>query len=46
MLENANLLEADPTPPVAIVPDAPAPFEILSPAANSDPDPLIVDGPT
>ena len=45
MLENANLLEAVPTPPVATVADAPAPFEILSPAANSAPDPLIVEGP-
>ena len=46
MLENANLLDAVPTPPVEIVPDAPAPFETLSPAVNSAPDPLIVEGPT
>ena len=42
---NVNSLLAVPIPPVAIVPVAPPDAVILSPAANSDPDPASVVGP-
>ena len=42
---NVNSFTAAPIPPVEIVPVADPDDDTLSPAANSAPDPLIVEGP-